>query len=565
MVLFIDEPVRLIENKMFPKDGDDDRYAHLRQTILGESVGKVFNTSLVMTSLNVSVFGITDSGRRIIPVVLASKLSVDHIVDKIWIPFFHASSPLLNLPERAILKWLAASVSAAPRLVEIMGTALQEEFANTWSGSSRGLTLRQSMGAVLSAFVELQNSCYLPVPFPVGKYLHALINDEAIDVDFTMLQYVRSSTFTNSITQFPNERTKPVLVPESALCFLASATEVVSNDIIAKEIQKEFKAIWGNLLGHITSPESSPLGQQPLEDVFTSILRIRILSSHLKEGSSSGQTTIKDLLAIKDLSLIKYTIGGAPYKAAKISNSGKSVTPDGVQKTFMEWEADTFEYVVQGKNVAKRDTLEDLLLRKIIAPTRVDIMKLASSRNLFAWKEAIRSINSKLVLEIPAPNNDHCDLMMFFRMLASGTTSPPPTKVGSDEIVLVFEEKSKGENNDSNEIWWGYFTQKDGEKEKGPYDQHDKFCKAVASITESDLEGDTGGYYLRALKEGRFIYVYVTTHGGPTVHLTAQDLPGMECNSLGVLVLNREVTKRILGPIFDVYACAVARIASEEL
>ena len=83
MVLFIDEPVKLIENKMFPKDGDDDRYAHLRQTILGESVGKVFNTSLVMTSLNVSVFGITESGRRIIPVVLTSKLSVDHIVDKI--------------------------------------------------------------------------------------------------------------------------------------------------------------------------------------------------------------------------------------------------------------------------------------------------------------------------------------------------------------------------------------------------------------------------------------------------------------------------------------------------
>jgi hypothetical protein len=142
--------------------------------------------------------------------------------------------------------------------------------------------------------------------------------------------------------------------------------------------------------------------------------------------------------------------------------------------------------------------------------------------------------------------------MMFFRMLASGTTSPPPTQVGPDEIVLVFEEKSKGENNDSNEVWWGHFIQgKTGEK--GPYDQHGKFCQAVASITESDLEGDTGGY-LRALKEGRFIYVYVTTHGGPTVYLTAEDFPDIMCDFLGVLVLSREVTKRILGSIFDVYA-----------
>jgi hypothetical protein len=76
----------------------------------------------------------------------------------------------------------------------------------------------------------------------------------------------------------------------------------------------------------------------------------------------------------------------------------------------------------------------------------------------------------------------------------------------------------------------------------------------VASITESDLEDDQGGY-LRALKEGRFIFVYATMHDeGPTVYLTAQDLPHIQSNSLGVLVLNRDVAKRILGTIFDVYA-----------
>ena len=61
--------------------GIKDPYAHLRQTILGERIGGIFNTSLLMSSLNLSVFGKSESVRIIKPVVLASKLPVDHIVD----------------------------------------------------------------------------------------------------------------------------------------------------------------------------------------------------------------------------------------------------------------------------------------------------------------------------------------------------------------------------------------------------------------------------------------------------------------------------------------------------
>eukprot|EP01036_Dinobryon_divergens_P033328 gene33328-43090_t len=92
MVLFIDEPVKLIENKMFPKDA--------------------------------CLFLEQRTDRTIQPVILASKLFVDHIVDNMWIPFFYTSSPLLDATDRSMLKWLAASVSAAPRLVELMGTSL---------------------------------------------------------------------------------------------------------------------------------------------------------------------------------------------------------------------------------------------------------------------------------------------------------------------------------------------------------------------------------------------------------------------------------------------------------
>eukprot|EP01036_Dinobryon_divergens_P033483 gene33483-43269_t len=261
---------------------------------------------------------------------------------------------------------------------------------------------------------------------------------------------------------------------------------------------------------------------------------MRILSSHLKEGRS-GHITLMDLLAIKDMSLIKYTIGGAPYKAAQISNTGNSVMQDGIQKTFKQWEADTFEHAtVVVQSLKKKQFLSQLLNRKIIAPTSIYIISLASIR----WKEAIRYVDSNNVLTIPPlPDDDHhCDSIL---MLASTSDTTSPPKVGPDEVVLVCEEKSMSGNNESNDIWRGHFTQgQAGEKE---------------TQKESDLEGDKAGY-LRALQEGRFIYVYVTTHGGPSVYLTAEDVHGSPSNSLGVLVLNQEVTKRILGPIYDVYA-----------
>ena len=199
--------------------------------------------------------------------------------------------------------------------------------------------------------------------------------------------------------------------------------------------------------------------------------------------------------------------------------------------------------------MAKKLFLLDLLSRGIIVPQIFnDIEPLSSSRNLTAWKKTIKAINSNLFLKEPRPNNDHCDLMLFVRMVTSITTSSQ-TKIGRDEIVLVLEVKTKAENSSGNKIWRGHFIQQGN----GPYNQYGKFCQTVASITESDLEDDQGGY-LRALKEGRFIYVYVTTHDGPTVYLTAQDLPHIQSNSLGVLVLNGDVAKRILGTIFDVYA-----------
>ena len=55
------------------------------------------------------------------------------------------------------------------------------------------------------------------------------------------------------------------------------------------------------------------------------------------------------------------------------------------------------------------------------------------------------------------------------------------------------------------------------------------------------------------------MYVFVTTHPGPSVYLSSQDLDGIaSTHSQGVLALNREVTKDFLGIFFEVYALARA-------
>ena len=138
-------------------------------------------------------------------------------------------------------------------------------------------------------------------------------------------------------------------------------------------------------MNHITSDPSPPLGQ-PLEDVFARVLRMMILSMHLKEHSP-GQTTLMDLLAI-DMSAIKYTIGGTPYNAAKISGTGETVEQDGVvRKNLKQWEKDTFEDACSEESFAKKRFLLDLLSRGIIVPQIFDdIEPLSSSRNLTAWK-----------------------------------------------------------------------------------------------------------------------------------------------------------------------------------
>ena len=553
-VLFVDESMRLIEDAQFPTCSDP--YDLLRQTILGKEVGQEIKSSILMTSLAVSAMGATDSSRRVKPVVLASKLPVNRIVEDIWIPSFNSTSN--DTAPIAELSLLAATVNSAPRLVEMMGLALSSEFQNSWPNNSRGKGLKDSMKAVLSMYESLQARYYPDIAMPVGKYLHALVNGQPIAVDDDVLDYVRTSVFTNSLTSFRKSILKKQgkkIVPETSLSLLALASVDFSPaNEYEKKIKEEFDAIWNVLNTHILSEKNGTDKGQVLEDIFPRVLRMRLLSMHLKE-EEKGETTLMELLEI-DIKSIMYTVGGRPYNAAN-TTSNYSYKQDGVVRSAEEWMEKTFERA-SASNISTNKflNLKKILNWPIVVSEIFELSQIASSVNnpvdRSPWKNNINSIFSSLDIRKMCSGNDHCDLIMFLRMLQG---SAALASYSDDEIVLPMEWKSMDEVTTTGSAAWQGHCWRSG---KRPYYQYALFCEAVDSITEADLVGDNG--YLRALKEGRFIYVYVTTHPGPCVYLTAEDLVGITTKmtkSLGVLVLNRDVAQRIMGSTnFDLYAMA---------
>jgi proteasome lid subunit RPN8/RPN11 len=244
---------------------------------------------------------------------------------------------------------------------------------------------------------------------------------------------------------------------------------------------------------------------------------------------------------------VLFTVGGRPYNVAK-TTPHKGFEQDGVLKSAADWMSNTFELGQKtASTMKKNEQLKQLFCRSILVPTEFySVFEISSSYDDQAkWMADIKSFDSDLFLAKAMENTDHYDLMMLVKLTSPATSS-------QEEMVLLFREVE----NDSNEVWLGHVERQDSKKTK-PYSQYFRFCETVASISEEDLEGN--GAYLRALKEGRFMYVFVTTHPGPSVYLSSQDLDGIaSTHSQGVLALNREVTKDFLGIFFEVYALARA-------
>eukprot|EP01036_Dinobryon_divergens_P026582 gene26582-35250_t len=197
-----------------------------------------------------------------------------------------------------------------------MGLALSSEFQNTWPNNSRGKSLKDSMDAILSTYENLQAEYYPIMAFPVGKYLHALVNGQPIAVD----------------------NTPPLMMSIlSSLSLLARAdTGKLLLNKYEKEIKEEFEAIWNDLKTHILSERGTTANGQVLEDIFPRLFAI-------------------------DINSVMCTVGGRPYNAANTSSSNYSFVQDGVVRSAKEWLENMFELISNTNRKKKTKTLKVLM------------------------------------------------------------------------------------------------------------------------------------------------------------------------------------------------------------
>ena len=155
----------------------------------------------------------------------------------------------MNVNDNSILEWLAASMNSAPRQVEVMGLALQEEISKTDTKVHPYNTfhLKDHIEAVLQNFESKRGVKYSHSYFPTGKYLHALLNSKSIDVDAKVYTYIKYSVFTNSIQKFPMDKDDiQSLIPESALALLVATKLDAKNGsgLYEETIKSELDRIW---------------------------------------------------------------------------------------------------------------------------------------------------------------------------------------------------------------------------------------------------------------------------------------------------------------------------------
>jgi hypothetical protein len=181
LAIFIDESVRLVEalNRGRCLNADEDAYFRARRLILGDKVGALANTVLVMTALAVSPLGITDSDRPIVPLVLPGALDVNKIAHEIFAPRIELLKRSLSRGDEVVLFALARFVHRAPRLTQLMAESIESILANPAAQLTDSLTIDK----LLELFEEKRRDFYPCVTFPKGRHLHALLVGEAIEVD----------------------------------------------------------------------------------------------------------------------------------------------------------------------------------------------------------------------------------------------------------------------------------------------------------------------------------------------------------------------------------------------
>jgi hypothetical protein len=533
----------------------DDYYQSVRQVILGKEVGNLANAALVMTTLSVGPLCVTSTQRPIVTIPLSSKLNEAAIVDEIFLPRILNPEKLRN-EERKILMILSVLVNRAPRLVQLMAESIDEIF-QTKSKESLEVNFKNAeiIDELLSIFKTKTKLRYPDVSFPKGLYLHALLTGTPITVDSQFLAFVRFSTFTNSIQDLSFVSSK--LVPEALPYLLLSNVDCILSFNYDEEVIYD---LMRSVLDATKKTLSDPDANRGwlLKQVFENVFYARIISMRLKV-KEPGVTCLKDVLGLNlSNDVFECLPQNLPIVTFNRKNASNQLSrSDGENVDINNWFNTVFKYHMYMSNSSP-------LLAILCQPFTIDgtydnVPGLIESgnRNVSLWKKDIKALAGGFYFKLPneeGPEKESCDAYLFVEL-------PDPSTGTLKKYVLFIDLKSlvETETDPQKRFFLGHFHETTHDKTILPYSQYGEMRKRVNSIVDADLEGDNG--YLTALKEGRYLFVYITTHEGRSVYVTPNNLAAIyplslqhnESKSLGVIVLNRAVTQKILGPSFESY------------
>ena len=211
-ILLIDEAMAMevfIEEK-FKKDRIT---SCVRNAMLSEDLklhdGRAVNLGLAISSLSIDSFGITFSGRDVVPIILASKLDKTKVVTEIWRvgSKSHVSPEVLHR-----LELMAATVHQLPRLVEMTKDIVTDDFLLAIINPTLVKAVYHDL------FVKASNKYKTSLSLPNSLY-SAIIFQDAIRLDDEGAKMaIISSVITNSLSYVGSK--EAVKSPETSLMML---------------------------------------------------------------------------------------------------------------------------------------------------------------------------------------------------------------------------------------------------------------------------------------------------------------------------------------------------------
>ena len=234
------------------------------KSLIASDEREIFST-LVISSLDVSVTGVTDSGRSIVPLTM-SNLETGDIIKNWWLRDTDVSVTELD---KFRLTLIANTIKQLPRMVEFAAPVVREAFV-----ASEGNSTVMTSIVVKNIFDRIKVE--LSARYPSGQLsanysrIYSLVFEEAVPLDNITMKMIRKSIFTNCLADVDEDF---VFYPEASIAMLAKLGKNAKNILDSFFC---FNRLFDNLIDSIR--DTTPAGSV-LEVVVAGWLQIRIAAA----------------------------------------------------------------------------------------------------------------------------------------------------------------------------------------------------------------------------------------------------------------------------------------------